>query len=112
IADTESIDQFASVQSLLREPLLTVAADELRGLLQDARDKALRSLYMKMHDAQVNYAPLVDVTHLVGVLTQNVVLRSTIFTPATDDQARLRVRAAVGVTADVSQCADHLFEQG
>jgi len=112
ISDTENIDQFASVQSLLREPLLTVAADELRGLPQDARDKALRNLYMKMHDAQVKYAPVVDGTHLVGVLTQSGVLRSTIFTPATDERSRLRVGAAVGVNADVGQYAEKLIEHG
>lgn len=112
ISDTENIDQFASVQSLLREPLLTVAADELRGLPQDARDKALRNLYMKMHDAQVKYAPVVDGTYLVGVLTQSGVLRSTIFTPATDERSRLRVGAAVGVNADVGQYAEKLIEHG
>src|SRR5699024_3932092 len=103
IADTEAIDQFASVQSLLREPLLTVAASELKNLPADARDKALRDLYMKMHDAQVKFVPVVDGTHLVGVLTQSGVLRSTIFTPATDERSRLRVGAAVGVNADVGQ---------
>src|SRR5699024_6876057 len=53
-ADTEGIDQFASVQSILREPLYTVGASDLTGLPTDAQEKALRDLYMKMHDAQVN----------------------------------------------------------
>lgn len=112
IADTEGIDQFASVQSLLREPLYTVAASGLKGLPGEAHDKALRDLYMKMHDAQVNYAPVVDGTRLVGVLTLNGVLRSTIFTPAVDDQGRLRVGAAVGVNADVAAYSEQLVASG
>lgn len=112
ISDTTGIDQFASVQSILREPLLTVPASELKNLPPEARDKALRNLYMKMHDAQVNFAPVVDGTKLVGVLTQNGVLRSTIYTPARDDQERLRVGAAVGVNADVAQHAESLVERG
>src|SRR5699024_12645658 len=72
VADTEGIDQFASVQSLLREPLLTVAASEIKDLPVEARDKALRDLYMKMHEAQVNFVPVVEGTTLVGALTQNV----------------------------------------
>lgn len=112
IADTAGIDQFASVQSLLREPLLTVASSELKDLPTDARDKALRNLYMKMHDAQVNFAPVVNGTQLVGALTQNGVLRSTIFTPATDEAGQLRVGAAVGVNADVAQHAEALVESG
>lgn len=112
VADTKGIDQFASVRALLREPLLTVAASELKNLPTDARNKALRDLYMKMHDAQVNFAPVVDGTKLVGALTKDGVLRSTIFTPATDDQQRLRVGAAVGVNADVAQHAEALVERG
>lgn len=112
IPDTEGIDQFASVQTLIREPLLTVDAAELKGLPADARTKALRTLYMKMHEAQVNYAPVVKGTKLCGVLTLDGVLRSTIFTPATDDQNRLRVGAAVGVNADVAEHAETLIEAG
>src|SRR5699024_2033110 len=112
VADTEGIDQFASVQSLLREPLLTVAASEIKDLPVEARDKALRDLYMKMHEAQVNFVPVVEGTTLVGALTQNGVLRSTIFSPATDAQGRLRVGAAVGVNADVAQHAEALVERG
>ncbi|MDN6147931.1 MAG: GuaB1 family IMP dehydrogenase-related protein [Yaniella sp.] len=112
VADTEGIDQFASVQSLLREPLLTVAASELKNLPVEARDKALRNLYMKLHDAQVKFVPVVDGTQLVGALTQNGVLRSTIFSPATDERDQLRVGAAVGVNADVAQHAEALVERG
>lgn len=112
IADTEGIDQFASVQSLLREPLLTVAASEFRSLPADARAKALRGMYMKMHDAQVNFVPVVEGTQLVGVLTQSGVLRSTIFTPAIDEHGSLRVGAAVGVNADVEEHAAALVESG
>ena len=112
VADTEGIDQFASVQALLREPLLTIAASDVHGLPQDARAKALRDIYMKMHDAQVNYAPVVDGTKLKGVLTQQGVLRSTLYTPAVDDAERLRVGAAVGVNADVAEHAEKLIESG
>lgn len=111
-SDTEGIDQFASVQSILREPLYTVGASDLTGLPTEAREKALRDLYLKMHAAQVNFAPVVDGTRLVGVLTINGVLRSTIFTPATDTQDRLRVGAAVGVNADVADYAETLVEAG
>lgn len=111
-ADIEGVDQFASVRTLLREPLLTVAASEFKGLPADAREKALRTLYMKMHEAQIDFAPVVDGTQLVGVLTKNGVLRSTIFTPATDEQGKLRVGAAVGVNADVAEHAEALIESG
>src|SRR5699024_1779050 len=39
--DTDGVDQFASVRSLLREPLHTVAATDLKGLPADALHKAL-----------------------------------------------------------------------
>src|SRR5690625_3067062 len=67
---------------------------------------------MKMHDAQVNYAPVVDGTQLVGVLTQQGVMRSTIYTPAVDDADRLRVGAAVGINADVVEHAEKLIDSG
>ena len=112
VADVEGIDQFASVQALLREPLLTVAESDLSGLPHDAQAKSLRDIYMKMHDAQLNYAPVVDGTKLVGVLTQQGVLRSTMYTPALDERKRLRVGAAVGVNADVRDHAEKLIESG
>src|SRR5699024_12129691 len=91
---------------------LTVAASELKNLPVEARDKALRDLYMKMHDAHVRVVTVVDGTELVGALTQNGVLRSTIFSPATDEHDQLRVGAAVGVNADVAQHAEALVERG
>src|SRR5690625_2591621 len=112
VAATEGIDQFASVHTLLRGRLLTVAASDFKGLPEDARAKALRDIYMKMHDAQVNYAPVVDGTQLVGVLTQQGVMRSTIYTPAVDDAGRLRVGAAVGINADVVEHAEKLIDSG
>jgi IMP dehydrogenase len=49
---------------------------------------------------------------LRGVLTARSVLRSTIYTPALDEQGRLRVAVAIGINADVAARARALVEVG
>ncbi|WP_238648610.1 IMP dehydrogenase, partial [Klebsiella variicola] len=47
---------------------------------------------------------------LRGVLTATGVLRSTIYTPATDAQDRLRTAVAVGINADVPTRVQDLLD--
>lgn len=47
---------------------------------------------------------------LRGVLTATGVLRSTIYTPATDEQDRLRTAVAVGINADVATRVQDLLD--
>jgi IMP dehydrogenase len=46
------------------------------------------------------------------VLTRTGALRSTIYTPATDEQGRLRVAVAVGINGDVGAKAQSLLDAG
>jgi IMP dehydrogenase len=48
-------------------------------------------------------APIVDdAGNLIGVLTRTAALRATLYRPAVDDQGRLRVAAAIGISGDVA----------
>jgi len=53
-----------------------------------------------------------DEQRLSGVLTELTALRAEIYKPATDDEGKLRVAAAVGVNGDVRAKAEALIKAG
>jgi IMP dehydrogenase len=58
-------------------------------------------------------APVVDARgRLLGILTRTGALRSTIYTPAADQNGRLRIAAAMGVNGDVKARAAELLDTG
>jgi IMP dehydrogenase len=58
-------------------------------------------------------APVVDARgRLLGILTRTGALRSTIYSPAADQNGRLRIAAAMGVNGDVKARAAELLDTG
>ena len=60
----------------------------------------------------IDVAPVLDGDQIVGVLTRKGILRSTIYTPATDPAGRLMIGAAVGINGDVERRAAALLGHG
>ncbi|HSI93271.1 MAG TPA: GuaB1 family IMP dehydrogenase-related protein [Jiangellaceae bacterium] len=101
-ADCVDVDRFAQVGSIMSTDLLTlpygIGAEEAFTLL---------------HDGGHRLAPVVDGSgRVVGILTRQRVLRSTLYRPALDPDGRLRVAAAVGIAGDVAGKAKGLLEAG
>lgn len=78
----------------------------------DSDPDVLRAAYETMSAARVNVAPVLRGREVVGILTHQGLVRSTIYAPALDDDGRLRVGAAVGINGDVSGKAEQLLEAG
>jgi IMP dehydrogenase len=100
--DCASVDRFTQVHEVMSaNPVTlpdTVSPREAFDLLDTARRRV---------------APVVDADgRLRGVLTRTAALRSTLYTPATDDEGRLRVAAAIGVNGDVAAKAKDLLAAG
>src|SRR5699024_6084754 len=90
-------DTFAPVGDQLSEEILTLTDSDLA-----AEPAQLHARIAATHH---------DGT-LRGVLTATVVLRSTIYQPATDAAGRLRIAVAVGINADVAGRVRDLVRAG
>ncbi|GLF96419.1 GuaB1 family IMP dehydrogenase-related protein [Streptomyces yaizuensis] len=102
-ADLTGVDRFTQLAEVM-------SGDEL--LILDA-DIDPRDAFNRLDHANRRYAPAVDADgRLVGILTRKGALRATLYTPAVDDQGRLRVAAAVGINGDVAGKAKQLLEAG
>ncbi|WP_431784221.1 GuaB1 family IMP dehydrogenase-related protein [Streptomyces chumphonensis] len=101
-ADLAGVDRFTQLSQVMTRDLLLLDA----GL--DPRDA-----FNRLDAAHRRLAPAVDADgRLVGVLSRKGALRATLYTPATDDQGRLRVAAAVGINGDVAGRARALLDAG
>ncbi|MDQ6936423.1 MAG: GuaB1 family IMP dehydrogenase-related protein [Actinomycetota bacterium] len=101
-ADCTGVDRFAQLRDVMSTDLVTlphtVSALEAFHTLETARRR---------------FAPVVDERgRLVGALTRNGALRSTVYAPALDAAGRLRIAAAVGVNGDVGGRAEALLAAG
>ncbi len=100
--DCEGADRFTQVQRVMSRDMF---------VLRD--DVDARGAFDAMHRANRRFAPVVDADGLlVGVVTRQGALRSTVYTPAVDRDGRLRVAAAVGINGDVAGRARALFACG
>jgi IMP dehydrogenase len=101
-ADCVDVDRFAQVGSIMTTDLLT---------LPDGI--GVEQAFTQLHDGGHRMAPVVDGSgRVVGILTRERILRSTLYQPALDDAGRLRVAAAVGITGDVVTKAKALLDAG
>ncbi len=105
-ADCAGVDRYTQVREVMSRDLLLLDADDVED------DGGLRRGFMTLYEAHRKVAPVVRDGRLVGVLTRTGALRSTIYTPATDDAGRLRVAAAVGINGEVGAKATTLLEAG
>lgn len=110
-ADCEGQDRFASLASVMRQPLVLDAA-----MLDDTPDgdagSGLRRAFDAMDAAGTDFAPVQRDGVLAGVLTRKGALRSTLYRPSLDTAGRLKVAAAVGINGDVAGRAAELLAAG
>ncbi len=111
--DCEDVDRFSSVDSVLRQPTLIFRADDFPALAGGRMpEEALENAFITMDSSGTHYAPVLDGTRLMGILTPSGALRSGMFAPALDRAGRLRLGAAVGINGDVAGRAGALVEAG
>ena len=101
-ADCANVDRFTQLQVVMSRELLTLPADI-----------DPEAAYHRLTAGNHRVAPVVDrAGALVGVLTRKGALRASLYRPALDDQGRLRIGAAVGISGDVAGRADKLLAAG
>jgi IMP dehydrogenase len=101
-ADTVGVDRFTQLADVMSSDLLTMPAqlDPHTG-------------FDRLYHARRKVAPVVDDDGvLVGILSRQSALRSTLYRPAVDAHNRLRIAAAVGINGDVAGKAASLLEAG
>lgn len=100
--DCDGADRFTQVQRVMSRDLF---------VLQD--DVDARGAFEALHRMNRRFAPVVNAeAELVGIITRQGALRSTVYAPALDADGRLRVAAAVGINGDVAGRARALLEMG
>ncbi|GAA4284049.1 GuaB1 family IMP dehydrogenase-related protein [Brevibacterium daeguense] len=107
-ASLEGVDRFTSVGTIMDETFEPVESR----LLDDVGRSGLAEVYERITEARRDFVPVVDGGVLVGAVTAESVLRSSIYTPALDPSGRLRVAAAIGVNAAVGEHAQALVAAG
>jgi IMP dehydrogenase len=101
-ADCVGVDRFTQLHRVMTADLLT---------LPDGIDP--RAAFDRLQGGRHRLAPVVDAGgRLVGILTRTGALRATLYSPAVDAGGRLRVAAALGISADVGARAAALLEAG
>lgn len=101
-ADCEGIDRFAQLHQVMSTGVVTLPSGIEPREAFDWLDTARRRL-----------APVVaDDGRLVGLLSRTGALRAALYAPALDEQGRLRVAAAVGISGDSAARAKALVDAG
>ncbi len=100
--DCAGVDRFTQVGQVMTTAMVTLA---------DGVDP--REAFDRLDRARVRVAPVVGAEGaLVGLLTREGALRSTVYRPVVDGAGRLVVAAAIGVNGDVAAKARALLEIG
>lgn len=100
--DCEGADRFTQVQRVMSRDMF---------VLPDTIDA--RGAFEALHKVNRRLAPVVDADgQLVGIITRQGALRSTVYVPAVDEAGSLRVAAAVGINGDVAGRARSLLKMG
>ena len=101
-SDVSGVDRFTQVREVMSTELLT---------LPEGIDS--REAFARLRAAHRRLAPVVDDGgRLVGLLTRDGAVRSTIYAPALDAAERLRVGAAIGMNGDPAGRAAELVAAG
>jgi IMP dehydrogenase len=69
-------------------------------------------IFERLHQQRLRTAPVVEQGRLVGAITRNGALRSTLYRPALDAQGRLRVGVAIGISGDAAAKAETIAGHG
>ena len=101
-SDVSGVDRFTQVREVMSTELLTLP----EGIES-------REAFSRLRAARRRLAPVVDDGgRLVGLLTRDGAVRSTIYAPALDAAGRLRVGAAIGLNGDPAGRAAELVAAG
>lgn len=104
-ADCQGVDRYAQVHTVMSTKTLTIDGSVFDGfaLDSDSNSDPLRTTFDLLDDARLRFAPVVDADGTaLGVVTRKGLVRSSIYTPALDDNGKLRIAAAVGINGDVA----------
>jgi IMP dehydrogenase len=97
--DCSGVDRFTQLQRVMSRDLLTLPA----GIDP-------RAAFDRLAEGRHRLAPVTDDSGtLVGILTRTGALRATLYRPATDARGRLRIAAAIGISADPAARAKGLL---
>ena len=100
--DAAGFDRFTQLQNVMSRELVTVEADV-----------TAQQVFDRLAGQRLTVAPVVDDNgRLLGCVTRNGALRSTIYRPALDAQGRLMIAVAVGINGDPATRAKALLEMG
>ena len=100
--DAVGFDRFTQIRNVMSTEVFTLSD------LMSAQD-----MFEQLTEARLTVAPVVDKHEkLIGVITRNGALRSTIYRPAVDKEGKLLIAAAVGVNADPLKRAKQLKQMG
>lgn len=99
--DGSDIDRFAQVREVMTTDMLTLSPN-----------LKPEEAFTILSDNHVALAPVVDNDQLLGVMTRQGVLRSTIYDPAVDAEGKLVVGAAIGINGDVASKAKAMVATG
>ncbi|HBZ62597.1 MAG TPA: GuaB1 family IMP dehydrogenase-related protein, partial [Acidimicrobium sp.] len=100
--DAAGFDRFTQIRNVMSSEMFTLS-----------ETMSPEEMFEQLTEARLSVAPVIDSQErLVGVITRNGALRSTIYSPAVDKQNRLLIAAAVGVNADPAERAKKLQKMG
>lgn len=124
----DAVDRFTRMSALLDEDVHTVDVGELASRADQVDFAAeapagsdgvalpsralLADLYEEFARQRATFVPVLDGGRLIGALTPQSLLRTSIYSPALDADGRLRIAAAVGVNGDARGRAEALVEAG
>lgn len=100
-ADSAGYDRFTPLSQVMSSALITVPA----GL---SPQKTFEYLHKKL----VETAPVMEKGKCIGIVSRKGALRSSMYTPLTDRQGRLKVAVAIGVNGDVASKATQVLTMG
>jgi IMP dehydrogenase len=102
VTDCQDVDRFAQLDTIMSTAVVTLPDTVEPG---DA--------FRQLMAARRRVAPVVDAAgQLVGVVTRDGAVRSTLYRPALDDAGRLRVGAAIGIGNSPATRAKELLAAG
>lgn len=100
--DAAGFDRFTQIRNVMSTEMFT-----LKETLSP------QQMFECLTEARLSVAPVIDnEDRLVGVITRNGALRSTIYKPALDKNGQLLISAAVGVNAEPASRAKELARMG
>jgi IMP dehydrogenase len=99
--DATGVDRFTQLQRVMSSELLTFE-----------EGTSLETMFEQLSNKRLTCAPVVRGRKLIGVVTRQGALRSTLYRPAVDAQGRFLVATALGINGDVKSKAEALLRAG